>query len=105
MRARILPLFMVLVFMTMSLSGCMGLIQARESLEGMRGEPVDKPYADKIGMSHTFQTESLLIDNSEPSLGMELIFTLAVIYPLLALIFAKKYQWKNWRAQLTHKFE
>ena len=52
-----------------------------------------------------FQTESLLIDNSEPSLGMELIFTLAVIYPLLALIFAKKYQWKNWMAQLTHKFE
>jgi membrane protease YdiL (CAAX protease family) len=52
-----------------------------------------------------FQTESLLIDNSEPSLGMELIFTLAVIYPLLALIFAKKYQWKNWTAQLTHRFE
>lgn len=52
-----------------------------------------------------FQTESLLIDNSEPSLGMEIIFTLAVIYPLLALIFAKKYQWKNWTAQLTHKFE
>jgi membrane protease YdiL (CAAX protease family) len=52
-----------------------------------------------------FQTESLFIDNSEPSLGMELIFTLAIIYPLLALIFAKKYQWKNWTAQLTHKFE
>lgn len=52
-----------------------------------------------------FQTESLLIDNSEPSLGMELIITLVIIYPLLALIFAKKYQWKNWMAQLTHKFE
>lgn len=52
-----------------------------------------------------FQTESLLIDNSEPSLGMELIITLAVIYPLLAFIFAKKYQWKNWITQLTHKFE
>lgn len=52
-----------------------------------------------------FQTQSLLIDNSEPSLGVELIFTLAVIYPLLALIFAKKYQWKNWTTQLTHKFE
>jgi membrane protease YdiL (CAAX protease family) len=52
-----------------------------------------------------FQTESLLIDNSEPSLGMELIITLAVIYPLLTLIFAKKYQWINWITQLTHKFE
>lgn len=51
-----------------------------------------------------FQTESLLIDNSEPSLGMELIITLVVIYPLLAFIFAKKYKWKNWMAQLTHKF-
>ena len=51
-----------------------------------------------------FQTESLLIDNSEPSLGMELIITLVVIYPLLALIFARKYKWKNWMAQLTHKF-
>lgn len=51
-----------------------------------------------------FQTESLLIDNSEPSLGMELIITLVVIYPLLAFIFAKKYKWKNGMAQLTHKF-
>lgn len=51
-----------------------------------------------------FQTESLLIDNSEPSLGMELIITLVVIYPLLAFIFAKKYKWKSWMAQLTHKF-
>tara|TARA_B100001175_G_scaffold317721_1_gene335952 strand:+ start:2242 stop:3150 length:909 start_codon:yes stop_codon:yes gene_type:complete len=51
-----------------------------------------------------FQTESLLIDNSDPSLGMELIITLLFVYPFLALIFAKKYQWKNWIAQLTHKF-
>ena len=51
-----------------------------------------------------FQTESLLIDNSEPSLGLELVITLVLIYPLLAFIFAKKYQWKNWIIQLTHKF-
>ena len=51
-----------------------------------------------------FQTESLLIDNSEPLLGKELIITLVVIYPLLAIIFAKKYKWKNWVAQLTNKF-
>ena len=51
-----------------------------------------------------FQTESLLIYNAEPSLGKELIITLAVIYPLLAFIFAKKYQWKNWMDQLTNKF-
>ncbi len=51
-----------------------------------------------------FQTESLLIYNAEPSLGKELIITLVVIYPLLAFIFAKKYQWKNWMDQLTKKF-
>ena len=51
-----------------------------------------------------FQTESLLIDNAEPSLGKELVITLLVLYPLLALIFAKKYTWKNWTAYLTHKF-
>lgn len=51
-----------------------------------------------------FQTESLLIDHAEPSLGKELIITLAVIYPLLTLIFAKKYRWKNGIGQLTNKF-
>jgi len=51
-----------------------------------------------------FQTESLLIYKAEPSLGKELILTLVVIYPLLAFIFAKKYQWKNWIDQLTNKF-
>ena len=51
-----------------------------------------------------FQTESLLIDNSEPSLGVELILTLLLIYPLILFIFAKKYKWKNWLSQLTNKF-
>ena len=51
-----------------------------------------------------FRTESLLIDNSEPSLGVELILTLLLIYPLIVFIFAKKYKWKNWLSQLTNKF-
>jgi len=51
-----------------------------------------------------FQTESLLIDNAEPSLGKELIIILVLVYPLLALIFAKKYKWNNWIAHLTNKF-
>ena len=51
-----------------------------------------------------FQTESLLIDNSEPSLGVELILTLLLIYPLIVFIFAKKYKWKNWLSQLTNRF-
>ena len=51
-----------------------------------------------------FQTESLLIDNSEPTLGVELILTLLLIYPLIVFIFAKKYKWKNWLSQLTNRF-
>mgnify|MGYP000430165936 FL=1 len=51
-----------------------------------------------------FQTESLLVDNSEPSLGVELILTLLLIYPLIIFIFAKKYKWKNWLSQLTNRF-
>ena len=51
-----------------------------------------------------FQTESILIDNSEPSLGKELFFTLLIVYPILTIIFAKKYQWKNWKKQLLNSF-
>lgn len=51
-----------------------------------------------------FQTESILIDNSEPSLGKELFFTLLIVYPILTIIFAKKYHWKNWKKQLLNSF-
>jgi len=52
-----------------------------------------------------FQTESILIDKSEPSLGKELLITLLIIYPIITIIFSKKYQWKDWKKQLTNKFE
>ena len=42
--------------MTSSLSGCMGLLQARESLESLRGEPSTTDYLDKVTMVHTFTT-------------------------------------------------
>ena len=51
-----------------------------------------------------FQTESILINNSEPSLGEELFITLLIIYPILTIIFAKKYRWKNWKKQLLNSF-
>ena len=52
-----------------------------------------------------FQTESILIYNSEPSLGKELLISLLIIYPIITIIFAKKYKWKDWKRQLTNKFE
>lgn len=52
----------------------------------------------------SIQTESLLIDNSEPSLIKELIITFLVVYPILIFLFSRKYGWKNWKQNLTAKF-
>ena len=48
-----------------------------------------------------FQTESILIDISNPSLGVELFLSLFLFYPLFLLIMSKKYLWKNWKIKLT----
>lgn len=51
-----------------------------------------------------FQTESVLIDVSEPSLGAELIVSLLLFYPLFLLLMSKKYGWSNWKSKLISKF-
>lgn len=51
-----------------------------------------------------FQTESVLIDHSEPSLGGELLLSLFIFYPLFLLVLAIKYQWKDWRSKLLAQF-
>lgn len=51
-----------------------------------------------------FQTESVLIDLSEPSLGGELLLTLVFLYPIFLLVLAKRYQWKNWKAKLLAQY-
>lgn len=48
-----------------------------------------------------FQTHSLFIDKSEPSAGIDVILPVVVIYPILLLIFSKKYGWNNWKERLT----
>ncbi|MGS2761515.1 CPBP family intramembrane glutamic endopeptidase [Sinomicrobium sp. M5D2P9] len=50
-----------------------------------------------------FQTHSVLKDLSEPSVGFEIFFPLIVIYPVLTLIFARKYGWKGWKDKLFGK--
>jgi len=47
-----------------------------------------------------FQTESILIDISEPSLGITDFIAPFVVYPILLVIFARKYSWTNWREKL-----
>ena len=49
------------------------------------------------------QTEAILIDNSDPSLGYETFLPVFVLYPLLLLLFSKKYGWTNWKEKLFGK--
>jgi membrane protease YdiL (CAAX protease family) len=50
-----------------------------------------------------FQTHSILKDVSEPSAGFDVLFPVLVIFPILLLIFGKKYNWSNWKEKLTGK--
>jgi len=47
-----------------------------------------------------FQTDALLIDTSEPSVGWEMFVPVLVLYPLVLIIFSKKYGWTNWKEKL-----
>ena len=50
-----------------------------------------------------FQTESVLLDISEPSLGTEIIISLFLLYPIFFLHMYKKYKWSDWKNKLTTK--
>lgn len=47
-----------------------------------------------------FQTYSIFKDISEPNIGFDVLFPVVVIYPLLIFVFAKKYNWHNWKTKL-----
>jgi hypothetical protein len=49
------------------------------------------------------RTESLYLDVSEPTLGFHVFLPLLVLYPLLILLFAKIYGWKDWSEKLFGK--
>lgn len=48
-----------------------------------------------------FRTDALFRDVSEPSTGIELFVPVFVFYPIVLLVFSKKYGWKNWKEKLT----
>lgn len=52
-----------------------------------------------------FQTEALYRDISEPNVNFETLFPVLVIYPLLLLIFAKKYGWNQWSERIFGFFK
>lgn len=47
-----------------------------------------------------FQTHSILKEVGEPELGYAILFPVLVIFPIVLLIFGKKYKWNNWKQKL-----
>ena len=52
-----------------------------------------------------FQTHSILRDTSEPSAGLDILFPVLVLFPILLVVFSKKYGWTNWKEKLTGKID
>lgn len=52
-----------------------------------------------------FQTDSILIDISTPSLGADVYVPIFIVFPTLLFVFSKKYGWTNWKEKLTGKIE
>jgi len=50
-----------------------------------------------------FQTDSVFKDISDPVLGWDVLIPIFVVFPLLIFLFARKYQWKNWKEKLFGK--
>lgn len=48
-----------------------------------------------------FQTHSILKSTSDPSVFFDIILPISIIFPILVVLFAKKYHWTNWREKLT----
>lgn len=52
-----------------------------------------------------FKTDALFVDTSEPSVGWEMFFPVFVLYPLMLVLFSKRYKWKHWKAKLFGTIE
>ena len=50
-----------------------------------------------------FQTDALWMDMSEPKIGLDLVITLLVFFPLMLFVFSKKYKWKSLKQGLLTK--
>jgi membrane protease YdiL (CAAX protease family) len=50
-----------------------------------------------------FQTNSILKDVSDPEAGFDVFLPVVIIFPILLIIFSKKYNWTGWTEKLTGK--
>jgi hypothetical protein len=48
-----------------------------------------------------FKTHAILKDVSEPSAGFDIILPVVIVYPILLLLFGRKYKWTGWQEKLT----
>jgi membrane protease YdiL (CAAX protease family) len=52
-----------------------------------------------------FQTHAILKDVSNPSSLVDVLLPVVVIFPILLVLFARKYRWVNWKEKLTGKIK
>jgi membrane protease YdiL (CAAX protease family) len=50
-----------------------------------------------------FQTDALYKDISEPAVSWEMFLPVFILYPIMLLLFSKKYGWTDWKEKLTGK--
>ena len=50
-----------------------------------------------------FQTESIFIDVSEPSLGGEVLISLFILYPFFIFLMSNRFNWSGWNTKITSK--
>lgn len=50
-----------------------------------------------------FNTPSILKDVSEPEVTFDILLPILIVYPILILIMARRYKWKNWSQKLFGK--
>ena len=92
MQQRVLPMLVVLTMLLTSTVGCLGLIPARESIEGFREPAKDALTYHKIDVSHTYTSLELqpytnksvfVVDDSvtEISIYFKASFTFSDIFP------------------------
>ena len=61
------------------------------------------PYDQWVESWTVFQTESILIDISEPNLGGETFFPLFILYPGFIFLMSRKFDWSGWKIKLISK--
>jgi membrane protease YdiL (CAAX protease family) len=52
-----------------------------------------------------FQTDSIFKDISVPTIGYDVLIPVCLLFPLILLLFSKKYGWTNWKDKLFGKVQ